>query len=114
MKTISRGSLVSFVYDNNPQSRYVDVTNVKGAGFEGVDYSRQTDTDTGYRSFKFDKLNIDSVRIVATDKECVLPNTITAVTTILEHLGLTDRIRYDKAEDVFVVPKDLIKNDHPF
>lgn len=109
MKTINKGSLVSFVYNNSPENRYVDVTYVKNAGIEGIDYSRQTDTDSGYRSFRFDKIDLDSIRVIATDQQCVLPNTTATVAAILEHLGLTDQITYNNIEDVWLMPKDLIK-----
>jgi len=108
MKTITKDQLITFCYDGGG-NRYVDVKFVKPAGFEGVDYSRQTDTDPGYRSFKFDKVDFSSLRTIATANECVLPNTTTSVSVILEKLGLTDLIRYSTIDDVWIIPKDLIK-----
>lgn len=108
MNKIEVGSLVSFVYDNKADRRYVDVVDIKPHNFSGADYSRVAGSSNSYRTFRYDK--VSSLQVVAKPDECVLPLTANSIATVISHLGVAARIHYNEKEDVLVIKKDVFEN----
>lgn len=108
MNKIEVGSLVSFVYDNKADRRYVDVVDIKPHNFSGADYSRVVGSSNSYRTFRYDK--VSSLQVVAKPDECVLPMTAHSFATVLSHLDKAARVQYNETEDVLVIKKDVFKN----
>ena len=109
MKAFKAGNTVNFVYDGGTDNRVVRVEEVGPDYFAGIDLSKKSTTDKGYRKFKFAKLDMTSLSVILDEVKDVVIDERSTVPEVLGALGILDKATYDKKKNVYLVPKNILE-----